>query len=100
MNCKSCNFPIEEKGYNCPECGEFNLNIGVKYSSLVKKSKPSFIREILKLSGSSDLISFAGGVPSPETFAVGDIKNTMMELMETDGKSALQYGITEGDVAL
>ncbi len=63
-------------------------------SHLMKKSA---IREILKLTQRPEMISFAGGLPSPDSFPIEDIRRVTSEVLEQDGKSALQYGTTEGD---
>jgi 2-aminoadipate transaminase len=65
-----------------------------------KSAKRSAIREILKLLGKPGMISFAGGLPAPETFPVDDLKEIVIDLLEKNGKEALQYGTTEGDPLL
>jgi 2-aminoadipate transaminase len=65
-----------------------------------KSMKRSAIREILKHLQNPDMISFAGGLPSPETFPVDDLKEIAVEILEKDGANALQYGTTEGDILL
>jgi 2-aminoadipate transaminase len=65
-----------------------------------KSMKRSAIREILKLLQKPGMISFAGGLPAPETFPVEDLKEIVLEVLETNGEEALQYGTTEGDPAL
>lgn len=66
-------------------------------SHLMKKSA---IREILKLTQQPEMISFAGGLPSPDSFPIEDIKRVTSEVLEEDGRAALQYGTTEGDTKL
>jgi 2-aminoadipate transaminase len=66
-------------------------------SHLMKKSA---IREILKLTQRPDMISFAGGLPSPDSFPIEDIKMVTAEILDEDGAAALQYGTTEGDIRL
>lgn len=69
-----------------------------KYLSVSAKGmKRSAIREILKHLQNPDMISFAGGLPAPETFPVDDLKEIALEVLEKDGANALQYGTTEGD---
>ena len=58
--------------------------------------KRSAIREILKLTQKPDVISFGGGLPSAESFPVEELKDIMIELLNEDGASALQYSATEG----
>src|SRR4030043_377501 len=65
-----------------------------------KSMKRSAIREILKHLENPDMISFAGGLPAPETFPVEDLKEIALEVLEKDGACALQYSTTEGDTLL
>jgi 2-aminoadipate transaminase len=65
-----------------------------------KGTKRSAIREILKHLQNPDMISFAGGLPAPETFPVDDLKEIALEVLEKDGANALQYSTTEGDTLL
>lgn len=65
-----------------------------------KSMKRSVIREILKNLQNPEMISFAGGLPAPETFPVEELKEITLEVLEKDGASALQYGTTEGDTLL
>lgn len=72
-----------------------------KFLSVSGKSiKRSAIREILKLLGKPGMISFAGGLPAPETFPVDDLKDIVLEVLDKSGAEALQYGTTEGDLLL
>ena len=64
------------------------------------RMKKSIIREILKLTQKPDMISFAGGLPAPESFPVSDLKEIVAEVLDEDGQTALQYGTTEGDTDL
>ena len=65
-----------------------------------RSMKRSAIREILKHLQNPDMISFAGGLPAPETFPVEDLKKIALEVLEKDGANALQYSTTEGDTLL
>ena len=56
----------------------------------------SQIRDLLSVATRPEIISFAGGFPSPETFPVEDLKKIMQEVLDTEGAAALQYGSTEG----
>lgn len=67
------------------------------FSTSAKGMKRSAIREILKLTQRPEIISFAGGLPSPESFPVEQLKEISVEVLEKDGIQALQYGTTEGD---
>ncbi|MGE0079070.1 MAG: PLP-dependent aminotransferase family protein [Bacteroidales bacterium] len=69
-------------------------------SQNAKRMKRSVIRELLKMTQRPELISFAGGLPSPESFPVEQLKNITVEVLDTDSAKALQYGETEGDKRL
>ncbi len=59
--------------------------------------KPSAIREILKITQRTDIISFAGGLPAPELFPLQKFGQASIEVLNMHGASALQYSLTEGD---
>lgn len=65
-----------------------------------KSMKRSAIREILKHLQKPGMISFAGGLPAPETFPVNDLRDIAIEILEKNGPESLQYGTTEGDPVL
>jgi 2-aminoadipate transaminase len=58
--------------------------------------KRSTIREILKLTGQPDMISFAGGLPAPEFFPVERVREAVDVALSERGQAALQYSTTEG----
>ena len=66
------------------------------YSTNIKGMKKSVIRELLKLTQRPEVISFAGGLPAPESFPVQQLKEITADILDNDGPSALQYGATEG----
>jgi 2-aminoadipate transaminase len=70
------------------------------YSGSSKLMKKSAIREILKLTQKPEMISFAGGLPSPDSFPIDDIRKITAEMLEEEGAVALQYSTTEGDSKL
>jgi 2-aminoadipate transaminase len=58
----------------------------------------SFIREILKMTkGVSGMISFAGGLPSPDSFPRQRLAELFSEVVIEDGDDVLQYGASDGD---
>jgi len=73
------------------------VNYDQFYSNNAKGMKRSEIRELLKLTARPGIISFAGGLPAPDLFPIEDIKEMSRIVMEREGKTALQYGPTEGD---
>lgn len=66
------------------------------YSERMQGIKASEIRELLKLTEQPDIISFAGGLPAPELFPLDHIKEIAYNVIQDQGKSALQYSATEG----
>ena len=65
-------------------------------SQRAQKLTSSAIREILKVTERPEVISFAGGLPSPETFPVERMRAKAAEVLTNDPAPALQYGPTEG----
>lgn len=70
------------------------------FSDMTKRSKRSAIREILKLTQQPNIISFAGGLPAPDSFPIEDIRTITNQILKDDGAAALQYDATEGLVEL
>lgn len=58
--------------------------------------KASEIRELLKLTEMPEIISFAGGLPAPELFPLATISAIAQNIIDNEGKIALQYTSTEG----
>ncbi len=69
-------------------------------SERIKSVPESFIRKILKISIQSDVISFAGGHPSADLFPVKGIQEACNKVLQQNGRQALQYASTEGDLRL
>ncbi|WP_295538773.1 PLP-dependent aminotransferase family protein [uncultured Pseudacidovorax sp.] len=67
-----------------------------KLAARAEKMNPSAIREILKVTERPDVISLAGGLPSPQTFPVTAFAAACAEVLATDGQAALQYAASEG----
>jgi len=70
------------------------------YSKNAQNMMRSEIRDLLKLTRQPGVISFGGGLPSPETFPVMELEEITCELLRKKGAVALQYGPTEGEVSL
>ena len=60
----------------------------------------SFIREILKVTQDSKVISFAGGLPNPRLFPVEELADAYQKVLRQDGENVLQYSTTEGYLPL
>jgi 2-aminoadipate transaminase len=70
------------------------------FADRAEQLKSSFIREILKITQQPEIISFAGGLPSPATFPVDEMKLAFDKVLSNNGKVALQYGPTDGYLPL
>jgi 2-aminoadipate transaminase len=70
------------------------------YSKNALNMKRSEIRELLKFTRQPGIISFAGGLPAPDTFPVKEIEEISCRLLREKGATALQYGTTEGEAPL
>jgi 2-aminoadipate transaminase len=67
-----------------------------QFAKRAEQLQSSVIREILKITMRPDIISFAGGLPSPETFPVEHMKQVFDKVLTEQGKIALQYGPSDG----
>lgn len=71
-----------------------------QFSERAEQLQSSAIREILKVTARPEVISFAGGLPSPETFPVERMRAAFDSVLSKQGKVALQYGPTDGYLPL
>ncbi|QET01004.1 PLP-dependent aminotransferase family protein [Cupriavidus pauculus] len=60
----------------------------------------SAIREILKVTERPEVISFAGGLPSPASFPVAAMEAAVARVFADNPQAALQYASTEGYLPL
>ena len=65
-------------------------------SEVNKRVTASAIRELLKIIGMPGMISFAGGLPTPEMFPAEEIGEIAKQVITSNPNKALQYGCTEG----
>ena len=74
--------------------------MSIAFANRTKTVQRSFIREILKVTEDSKVISFAGGLPNPKFFPKIEIAEAAAKVLATDGEVALQYSTTEGYLPL
>jgi 2-aminoadipate transaminase len=67
-----------------------------RFADRTQHMRRSTVREILKLTGQPDMISFAGGLPAPELFPVERVQQATDTVLAERGREALQYSTTEG----
>jgi 2-aminoadipate transaminase len=70
------------------------------FAKRTKNMQSSAIRELLKISNLPGVISFAGGLPSPDVFPVDEFRAACDKVLREHGSVALQYSTTEGHVPL
>ena len=68
----------------------------LRFADRMNNAQKSFIREILKVVGNPEIISFAGGLPNPISFPVKKVQEATDKILEEDGENVLQYSTTEG----
>ncbi len=66
------------------------------YSERSQGMTSSAIREILKITQQAEIISFAGGLPSPDGFPIEEVRSAYARVLTDAPRVALQYGPTEG----
>ena len=67
-----------------------------KFSKASGRLRPNVIREMIKLTHGKNVISFAGGLPSAESFPSEEIRSVIADVLERAPEAALQYGMTQG----
>ena len=73
----------------------------MNYSVRMDKVKPSAIRSVQKRIASKEgVISFAAGLPDPSLFPMDDLKKATVNMMDTKGRQAVQYGLSKGNKEL
>jgi len=68
----------------------------ITFSKRARGLTSSAIREILKVTERPEVISFAGGLPSPDTFPIERMRWATTKVLDEAPQAALQYGPTEG----
>lgn len=70
------------------------------FSDRINDVPKSFIREILKVTIDSSIISFAGGLPNRQFFPVKELQKAANDVFEEAGDQILQYANSEGYIGL
>ncbi len=71
-----------------------------RYAQRTQRMTSSAIRELLKLTESPEIISFAGGLPAPDVFPVEAFIAAANKVLRDFSSQSLQYSTTEGYVPL
>ncbi|WP_431029720.1 PLP-dependent aminotransferase family protein [Lysinibacillus sp. LZ02] len=72
----------------------------MQYSNKILNTPSSFIRNILKVTGETDVISFAGGLPNPISFPTDKLKEAINRSIDEHGTKLFQYSTTQGYLPL
>lgn len=70
--------------------------MNISFANRIHGVPRSFIREILKVAGDKDVISFAGGLPYAPLFPVKEIQEATNRVLSKSGPQSLQYSDSEG----
>ncbi len=70
------------------------------FSNRINGVPKSFIREILKVSGDPNVISFAGGLPNGKLFPIEHLRTATERVFEKGGPGIMQYSNSEGYLPL
>ena len=68
----------------------------IRYASRMGRVQPSAIRELLRLGGDPDIISFGGGYPDPALFPVAELRDVYARLLVAEHAATLQYSASNG----
>ena len=71
-----------------------------KLSALATDNGSEAVMEILSLTARPNIISFAGGLPSPKGFPIDAVRDAANWVLENQGTRALQYSQAEGVIEL
>lgn len=70
------------------------------FADRIAHAPPSFLEELFRVSSDPSIISFAGGLPSSALIDVEGIADAGRQVMEEEGRTALQYSTTDGYLPL
>jgi 2-aminoadipate transaminase len=70
------------------------------FAQRTTRLRSSAIRDLLKLTEQRDVLSLAGGLPTPESFPMAELRREADRLLGEFGPSAVQYSATDGVIEL
>lgn len=68
----------------------------IPFATRMGKMQKSFVRELLKVAQDPSFLSFAGGLPNPDTFPIEAVQIATDKVLSENGRRVLQYGISTG----
>jgi len=72
----------------------------MRLSKRMGKMEDKELLRLMELAEDSEVISFAGGFPSPETYPLKEIRASLLEVLDIQGREALSYSSTSGYLPL
>lgn len=73
-----------------------SIRPAVPLAAAVARTGSSAIRDLLEITERPEIVSLAGGLPTPDAFPVAALAAATAEVLADDPHGALQYGATEG----
>ncbi|MFM7687123.1 MAG: PLP-dependent aminotransferase family protein [Actinomycetota bacterium] len=70
--------------------------MGYQFANRTKGLRSSAIRDLLKVTEMSDMLSLAGGLPTPDSFPLPDLRREADRLLGEFGPRVVQYSATDG----
>ncbi|NPV69369.1 MAG: PLP-dependent aminotransferase family protein [Firmicutes bacterium] len=64
------------------------------------RTREPLLRDLMELAGREDIISFAAGIPAPETYPLDAFREIQDQVLRDHGRAALQHSPTEGHLPL
>lgn len=71
-----------------------------QFATRTKGLRSSAIRDLLKVTEMSDMLSLAGGLPTPDSFPLADLRREADRLLGEYGPRVVQYSATDGVIEL
>jgi len=71
-----------------------------QFASRTNGLRSSAIRDLLKVTEMSDMLSLAGGLPTPDSFPLPDLRREADRLLGEYGPRVVQYSATDGVIEL
>lgn len=72
----------------------------IPFAQRTKRLRSSAIRDLLKLTEQAEVLSLAGGLPTPDSFPMAELRREADRLLGEFGASMVQYSATDGVSAL
>lgn len=66
------------------------------FATRTARLRSSAIRDLLKVTDQPDMLSLAGGLPTPDSFPLGDLRREADRLLGEFGPRVVQYSATDG----